>query len=245
VRAVAQCRGGFPNEIRQYSGKRGTRSIRPFRGTSNVGLLRLVRPPVLGDPFRAHRAETCRDQPPRNSHCGGDHTDCNDDEHKQEHAVSRQSAGWHARLGVHRRSFSQSLHPVLRSRLGAFVLVPLPPTLPKVLRPAFTRRRVRLGRHQPVCGGHRTRSNATVRANRFGVAVRHATVHASECRSRVIRCMLACRCSFGRGGACAMSRESLPPLPRGSHAATMPPAEQCDAARLGAGRHVRAVRRPQ
>jgi len=36
VRAVAQGRGGFPNEVRQYSGKRGVRSIRPFRGTSKV-----------------------------------------------------------------------------------------------------------------------------------------------------------------------------------------------------------------
>jgi hypothetical protein len=31
--------------------------------------------------------------------------------------------------------------------------------------------------------GHGNRSNATVRANRFGVAVRRATVHASECPS--------------------------------------------------------------
>ena len=43
------------------------------------------------------------------------------------------------------------------------------------------------GVHPPafrMCGGHGTRSNATVLANRFGVAVRHATVHASECPSR-------------------------------------------------------------
>jgi len=36
VRAVAQGRGEFPDEVRQYSGKRGMRIIRPFRCASNV-----------------------------------------------------------------------------------------------------------------------------------------------------------------------------------------------------------------
>jgi hypothetical protein len=39
VRAVARGRGEFPGEVRQCSGKRSQRSIRPLRGTSKGAIL--------------------------------------------------------------------------------------------------------------------------------------------------------------------------------------------------------------
>jgi hypothetical protein len=41
-------------------------------------------------------------------------------------------------------------------------------------------------------GGYGNRSNATVRATRFGVAVRRATLHASECPSPTVLVHQSC-----------------------------------------------------